>query len=160
MTNSGITVDDKKVLSALYNLSFKKMNKAYKDALTKSLQPILKQSKINLRKSGIHGVNDKFVSKKTGKTYKSMIQGVKTSVYVGNKDDESYGKVHIMGEFRLKWFEKGTSLRKTTRKGERGYIKPHWFFRDAVLTKGKIATQTLDENIKESILRAWEKQNK
>ena len=153
---TGIKVDDKQVLQALANLSFKQMNKAYKNGMKKSLDPILKQTKINLRKSGIKNVNKPYVSRKTGKTYPSMLQGVKTSIYVGNTED-SYGKVHIMKEFRLKWFEKGTQLRKTSRGWNRGSIQPKWFFRDAVNQRGNEAIKTLDENIRESILKVWTK---
>ena len=153
---TGIKVDDKQVLQALANLSFKQMNKAYKNGMKKSLDPILKQTKINLRKSGIKNVNKPYVSRKTGKTYPSMLQGVKTSIYVGNTED-SYGKVHIMKEFRLKWFEKGTQLRKTSRGWNRGSIQPKWFFRDAVNQRGNEAIKNLDENIRESILKAWNK---
>lgn len=153
---TGIKVDDKQVIQALANLSFKQMNKAYKNGMKKSLDPILKQTKINLRKSGIHNVNKPYVSRKTGKTYPSMLQGVKTSIYVGNTED-SYGKVHIMSEFRLKWFEKGTQLRKTSRGWNRGSIQPKWFFRDAVNQRGNEAIKTLDENIRESILKVWDK---
>lgn len=153
---TGIKVDDKQVIQALASLSFKQMNKAYKNGMKKSLDPILKQTKINLRKSGIKNVNKPYVSRKTGKTYPSMLQGVKTSIYVGNTED-SYGKVHIMKEFRLKWFEKGTQLRKTSRGWNRGSIQPKWFFRDAVNQRGNEAIKTLDENIRESILKAWNK---
>ncbi len=153
---TGISVDDKDVIKALANLSFRQMNKAYKTGMKKALDPILKQTKINLRKSDIKNVSKPYVSKKTGKRYPSMLQGVKTSVYVGNTDD-SFGKVHIMKEFRLKWFEMGTTLRKTSKGYDRGEIKPRWFFKSAVDQKSKEATDTLDENIRESILRAWNK---
>lgn len=155
MADVGIKVDDKELIKALSNLSFKKMNKAYRDGLKKSLDPILKQTKINLRKSDIKNVNQPYVSKKTGKRYISMLQGIKTSVYVG-KTEDSYGKVHIMKEFRLKWFEKGTQLRKNSKGQDRGQIKPVWFFRDAVMQKSKEAEDTLDENIRKSILKAWD----
>lgn len=152
---TGIKVDDKQVIQALANLSFKQMNKAYKNGMKKSLDPILKQTKINLRKSGIKNVNKPYVSRKTGKTYPSMLQGVKTSIYVGNTED-SYGKVHIMKEFRLKFFEKGTRLRKTEKGWNRGSIKPYWFFRQAVEEKSKEASGSLDENIRKAIQKAWE----
>jgi len=151
--NGGIKVDDKDVIRALSNLSFKKMNKAYKDGMKKSLDPILKQTKVNLRASGIRNVNKPYVGK-NGKTYKSMMQGVKSSVYIGNTED-SYGKVHIMKEFRLKWFEKGTQLRKTEKGWNRGTIQAKWFFRNAVLQKQGEAVRTLDDNIRDSILKAW-----
>lgn len=155
MADVGIKVDDKELIKALSNLSFKKMNKAYRDGMKKSLDPILKQTRINLRKSDIKNVNKPYVSKKTGKKYPSMIQGVKTSVYVG-KTEDSYGKVHIMKEFRLKWFEKGTQLRKTSNGDDRGEIKPRWFFRDAVMQKSKESEDILDENIRKSILKVWD----
>lgn len=156
MAESGITVDDKAVLWALSRLSFKQMDKAYRTGMRKALDPILKQTKMNLRKSGIKNVNKPYVSNVNGKRYISMIQGVKTSVYIGNTED-SFGKVHIMKEFRLKWFEKGTALRKTSKGYNRGEIKPVWFFRSAIQQKSKEATDSLDENIRISIQKAWDK---
>lgn len=154
--DSGVKVDDKDVLLALSRLSFKQMNKAYRTGMKKSLDPILKQTKVNLRKSGIKNVSKPYVSKVNGKRYISMMQGVKTSVYIGNTED-SFGKVHIMKEFRLKWFEKGTALRKTTKGYDRGEIKPKWFFKEAIMQKSKESTDTLDENIRDSILKAYNK---
>ena len=154
--DTGIKVDDKQVIQALARLSFKQMDKAYRAGMKKSLDPILKQTKTNLRRSGIKNVNKPYVSKKTGKRYISMMQGVKTSVYIGNTED-SYGKVHIMKEFRLKWFEKGTSLRKTNKGYNRGKIEPKWFFRSAITQRSKEAADSLDENIRNSIIQAWNK---
>lgn len=151
----GVKVDDRQVIWALSRLSFKQMNKAYRQGMKKALDPILKQTKQNLRTSGIKGVTRPYVSRKTGKRYPSMVQGVKTSVYVGDTED-SYGKVHIMKEFRLKWFEKGTALRKTRKGYNRGSIRPKWFFRSAVAQKSREATENLDENIRASIIKAWE----
>lgn len=150
---NGVKVDDKEVIQALSKLSFKQMNKAYREGMKKSLDPILKQTKINLRNSGIKNVNKPYIAK-NGKKYPSMIQGVKTSVYIGNTED-SYGKVHIMKEFRLKWFEKGTQLRKTSKGWNRGSIKPKWFFANAVNQKSKQAVESLDENIRNSIIKAF-----
>ena len=150
---NGINVDDKEVIQALSRLSFKQMNKAYREGMKKALDPILKQTKINLRNSGIRNVNKPYIGK-NGKKYPSMIQGVKTSVYIGDTED-SYGKVHIMKEFRLKWFEKGTNIRKTSKGWNRGSIKPKWFFASAVSQKSKQAAESLDENIRQSILKAF-----
>ena len=156
MTNGDIRVDDKEVIQALSRLSFKQMNKAYRTGMKKALDPILKQTKANLRKSGIKNVNKPYVSRKTGKSYKSMMQGIKSSVYIG-KTEDSYGKVHLMGEFRLKWFEMGTSIRQTRKGWNRGSITPKWFFRSAVSQRSEEAAKSLDENIRESILKAWNK---
>lgn len=150
---NGVKVDDREVIKALSRLSFKQMNKAYKEGMKKALDPILKQTKINLRNSGIKNVNKPYTGK-NGKKYPSMIQGVKTSVYIGDTED-SYGKVHIMKEFRLKWFEKGTSIRKTRKGYNRGSIKPKWFFANAVSQMSKQAAESLDENIRNSIIKAF-----
>ena len=150
---NGIKVDDREVIKALSRLSFKQMNKAYKEGMKKALDPILKQTKINLRNSGIRNVNKPYIGK-NGKKYPSMIQGVKTSVYIGDTED-SYGKVHIMKEFRLKFFEKGTSIRKTRKGYNRGSIKPKWFFANAVNQMSKQAAESLDENIRNSIIKAF-----
>ena len=155
MINGSVTVDDKEVIKALSNLSFKQMNKAYRNGMKKSLDPILKQTKQNLRNSGIRNVNKPYIGK-NGKKYISMLQGVKTSVYIGDTED-SYGKVHIMKEFRLKWFEKGTQLRKTRKGYNRGDIKPKWFFATAVRQKQNEVVNNLDENIRNSIIQAWNK---
>ena len=155
MISGSITVDDKEVIKALSNLSFKQMNKAYRNGMKKSLDPILKQTKQNLRNSGIRNVNKPYIGK-NGKKYISMLQGVKTSVYIGDTED-SYGKVHIMKEFRLKWFEKGTQLRKTRKGYNRGDIKPKWFFATAVRQRQNEAVNNLDENIRNSIIQAWNK---
>lgn len=150
---NGIKVDDREVIKALSKLSFKQMNKAYKEGMKKALDPILKQTKINLRNSGIRNVSKPYTGK-NGKKYPSMIQGVKTSVYIGDTED-SYGKVHIMKEFRLKFFEKGTSIRKTRKGYNRGSIKPKWFFANAVSQMSKQAAESLDENIRNSIIKAF-----
>ena len=155
MISGSVTVDDKEIIKALSNLSFKQMNKAYRNGMKKSLDPILKQTKQNLRNSGIRNVNKPYIGK-NGKKYISMLQGVKTSVYIGDTED-SYGKVHIMKEFRLKWFEKGTSIRKTRKGYNRGSIKPKWFFATAVRQKQNEAVNNLDENIRNSIIQAWNK---
>lgn len=150
---NGVKVDDREVIKALSRLSFKQMNKAYREGMKKALDPILKQTKINLRNSGIRNVSKPYTGR-NGKKYPSMIQGVKTSVYIGDTED-SYGKVHIMKEFRLKWFEKGTSIRKTRKGYNRGSIKPKWFFANAVSQMSKQAAESLDENIRNSIIKAF-----
>lgn len=155
MTNGDIRVDDKEVIKALSNLSWKQMNAAYRKGMKKSLDPILKQTKINLRKSGIRNVNKPYTGK-GGKKYMSMMQGVKSSVYIGDTED-SFGKVHIMKEFRLKWFEMGTNVRHTRKGYNRGRITPRWFFRDAVSQKSKEATDNLDKNISDAIMKAFNK---
>ena len=65
---NGVKVDDREVIKALSRLSFKQMNKAYKEGMKKALDPILKQTKINLRNSGIRNVSKPYTGK-NGKKY-------------------------------------------------------------------------------------------
>ena len=67
----GIRVDDKEVIKSLSKLSFKQMNKAYREGMKKALNPILRQTKINLKNSGIKNVNKPYVGK-NGKQYFSI----------------------------------------------------------------------------------------
>ena len=149
----GISVDDKALIGALGKLSYRKVVSIYNNALKKPLQPLLKRARTNLRRTGIKNVNKPYVGK-NGKQYFSMLQGIKTSVYVGDTED-SYGKVHIMKEFRLKFFEKGTKLRKTDKGYKRGSIKPKWFFSNAMNQRSREAASSLDENISKSIIKAF-----
>lgn len=146
---------DRELLAILKKMSYKDMQRAYKKALTDSVRPLVNETKKMLRRAGIKNVNKPYIGK-NGKHYKSMLQGVKSSIDV-RKADDNYAKVHIMGEFRLKWFEKGTSLRRTVKRGSRGRIYPKRFFRTAVENKGEDCRESLEENIKKSIQKVWER---
>ncbi|MCF0185740.1 MAG: hypothetical protein HUJ98_04535 [Bacteroidaceae bacterium] len=58
---------------------------------------------------------------------KTMEEGIRL------RADKAYDEVavNIMGDFRLKFFEKGTKERITKSKANRGSIKPIHFFRTA-----------------------------
>lgn len=76
-----------------------------------------------------------------------MTRGIKI------KADKAYNEivVHIMGDFRLKWFEKGISVPRKTRKtnSNRGTIRGYNFFRDS-RTSGieDIITRSIDEQLR------------
>lgn len=145
---------DRELRDILKKMDYKDMQKVYRKALTDVVKPLVKETKKSLRRSGIKRVDKAYVSRKTGKTYKSMLQGIKSSVDV-RKPNDNYAKVHIMGEFRLKWFEKGTLHRQTERKGGRGSIHAHGFFKDAVKAKGEQCRTNLEQSIKISIQKVW-----
>ena len=145
---------DEELRKILRKMDYKDMQKAYKKALTDNVKPLLNEVKKRLRRTNIKNVSKPYVGK-NGKTYKSMIQGIKSSVDVRDPND-NYAKVHIMGEFRLKWFEKGTSLRKS-KKGMRGRIYGKRFFRDAIEAKGEYCRSNLENSIKIAIQKVWER---
>lgn len=146
---------DEELIKILKKMDYKDMQKAYKKALTTSVKPLVNETKKNLKRTNIKNVNTAYIGK-NGKKYKSMLQGVMSSVDV-RKPNDNYAKIHIMGEFRLKWFEKGTSIRKTYRKGLRGRILPRFFFKQAVGSVGDKCRDSLEMNIRKSIQQIWEK---
>ena len=109
---------------------------AIEEALTK-----LQQDTVSILVSKLPNATKTGVTPNGVKT-EAMTKGVKKNV------DKSYatGTVHIMGDYRLKWFELGTDPRYTTgarskKNGDikkivtagqyRGFIKPLNFFREA-----------------------------
>ena len=96
-------------------------NKIILDALIAGGKALVRQTKSNLESSPFRA---KAVSNKNPK---NMVKGVRM------KADKTYNtvKVHIMGDYRLKWFETGTAFRKTKKGQNRGAIKAYGFFAKA-----------------------------
>lgn len=157
-SNNGASVDSKEVLIMLTDLAPKNQKKVYRAALRKSANKLVTQTRINLR-----SITNKSSSKNwwNGKTLQS---GVKSSV----SKDVKFAKVHILGDFRLNFFEKGTVSRYTTgkssksvrgrtpsrrqrRKASRGKINAKWFFRNARTTKEKEILDSLNSEISNAI---------
>lgn len=103
-----IEVDNRKVLSLFANLNSKKQDKAFKNALTTGAKILVKETKSQLRKTGI-----KNISKKSKKYGTSLSSGIKY------KASKYKAKIHIMGDFRLKFFELGTTERFRYKKEHR-----------------------------------------
>lgn len=142
---SNVKIDDSQVVNL-----FDKLNDPQAilfKALKKGAQALQEQTQTNLKTAFSGG--------------SSMAKGVKL------KADKAYSEVsvHIMGDYRLKWFEKGTQIRKTKghkitgynrsrriRSGKganRGRIRPYYFFRQA--RQGNIEniiTQAITEQLK------------
>lgn len=160
MNEAKFNVDDSKVLDVFASLSTKKMKNSYKNALKKSSRILVNEAKKNFRK-----VTSRYKSKasnlkngwhtKTDKngnvTAKSLQDGIKFSV---SKDAES-SKIHIMGDFRLKFFEMGTKVRQLRKnKAYRGRMTASWFFKTARNTKEQQIETDFQQNLRESILKA------
>lgn len=134
------------VLKMFAGMSTKNQKKVHRDALKMSCSVLQKQTQANVRKLFGSHANSK---RRTGKTLPS---GVKISV---DRDAKS-AKVHILGDFRLQWFELGTPVR-TTKKGKnkmnRGYIQAHYFFKAARQQAGKEASTAVHDLIAKAILK-------
>ena len=119
MAEDGITVDASRCYALFRRLSTKNQRKVSRAALRGAANKIKKEAVKNLQ-----GVIGHSVRKTTtyvranGKTEKrSLARGIKVEVM-----SPEYAKVHIMGDYRLKFFEMVPDQPRTT-KGRRGYGK-------------------------------------
>lgn len=147
MSNTRIDVDAKELLKAFASLQPKKQVKVYKDAVRNALRPLQKQTKTNLRKEMGK------VANKKDKYGQSLNQGVKMQVY----KDGNGGNVNILSNFKLKWFEMGTSERRTRKGYGRGRIKALDFFKNARQTMENEMKKLLDGYIGQAIQNIWRK---
>ena len=100
-----IEVDVKEVLELFAELNGKQQKLVYRNALRQAANTLVKETKNQLKL--------KLGRKANSRNWwngKALSSGIKT-----NADKEGkQAKVHIMGDFRLKFFEMGTDTRYTT----------------------------------------------
>jgi hypothetical protein len=139
--NKLFSIDDKGLLETFDTLSNRDFTS--KVIMQDTGKELVGQTKENLRKS----MGAKAASREKHK--KSLIEGVRM------KTDKVYDSVtiDILGEYRLKWFEKGTKDRYTKKRWYRGRIKPLYFFQNTISDENKIVN-----NIKESVIKQIRKQ--
>jgi hypothetical protein len=115
MVNDGITVDASRCYALFRRLSTKNQRKVAKAALREASNKIKKEAVKNLQQVVGHSVRKTTTYQRAnGKTGK---RGLALGVKVSARNSET-AKVHIMGDYRLKWLEKNTQIRKT--RGARG----------------------------------------
>lgn len=147
MSKIVMEVSTKDLLSKFASLSTKKQSKVYSQAARKALQPLVTQTKANLRKEfgSVANRKDKYGN--------SLTSGVKMKIY----KDGSGGNVNILSNFKLKIFELGTKLRKTRKGYNRGKITAVNFFKNARQKLEKTILENIDSYIANSILKLWKK---
>ena len=133
-------IDDTQVQNLLNQLSEENRRKVLFNAIKKGAQVLQRNTINNLKVALGTGANS------SGKLGKPITQGVKLTT------EKSYNevKVHIMGDFRLKFFEKGTKERLTKKGASRGSIRPLYFFRTARQNESEIDSaifRSLDEQL-------------
>jgi hypothetical protein len=145
MSKEGLEVDAKEVLNNFADLTGKEQKKVYRNALRKAARLLVSESKQQLRSIVGSKVNSR--NRWNGKTLGS---GIKLKV----DKDATEAKIHILGDFRLKFFEKGTVTRTLRKNGaNRGVMTAHYFFRTAKENKENEVFSSLDNLISESINR-------
>lgn len=149
MDSVTVNIDD--VMRMFREFDRRKINRTYKQATQKALGIIRQEVVSNLRK----------VTKKINRKDKwgmTLRKGIVTNVYRDNKS----GVIHIMKNFKLKFFELGTKDRYNIAKGSRktgklkkkrytGKIPAYHFFTNAVNSKKTEAYRNMEQLIIESI---------
>lgn len=149
-----IEVEDKYVLDLFARLNSKKQKKVFKATLKKSANILIKETRYQLKKI-VGKITNKHYYANKKKTY-SLSKGVAT-----NKGNDQSIKVHILGDFRLKFFEKGTKKRYTKSKYGKlhyvGKITAKFFFRTAQRLKEKEVFQSMNKLLSEQIMKIYKR---
>lgn len=144
MNNASLEVDAKDILKKFSQLNFKGQEKVYRKALTEGAKILQKEAKNTLRQ--IYG---RAVSHKNWWNGKTLQQGIKVSPQRNVEKDGV--KVHIMSDFRLKFFESGTNERFTsghnggTVKGKIPYYRQHKPHSTGHITASHFFTKSKDQ---------------
>ena len=151
-----IDINTDEILRKFDSLNLKNQKKAAKQAIRISLNVLIKQAKKNLQKV----IKGRITQRTTKGRFKGLklSQGIKLNVW---KDGKT-GKVNIMKDGRLKWFETGTTKRRTTYTNKRkahstGQIKASHFFTDAKKSTEKEIFSNLDQSLMQAIKKTWDK---
>lgn len=146
--------------------NIEKMFRAFdKNLRRKTFRTVLRQSSNILRKQAINNLKKyvKTVDKKD-KWGNTLRKGIK----IKYAKDLSYAKVHIMGNFKLKFFELGTNIRFNKSKGKirlkkrryTGNIKPTNFFTTAKQQTQQQVFDSIKKNMEDTIIKINNKYKK
>lgn len=143
--NNGVTVDSSQVLRMFSELNSRQQKNVYKNALRKAGRILQKETKTQLR-----SVVGKAINHKNRWNGKTLGNGVKMKV----DKEATEAKVHIMGDFRLKFFELGTTTRQLRKNGaNRGRMKAAHFFKTAKDKTEHAIFDNINQMVEESITR-------
>lgn len=142
---NNLEVDTRQVLNLFSDLTGRQQKQAKRNALRQASRILVNETKKQLRQVIGSAINHR--NRWNGRTLGS---GIKNNA---NREGTE-AKVHIMGDFRLKFFEKGTAIRRLRRNGaNRGKINASYFFRTAKQNKEREIFNTLDNLLSQSIQR-------
>ena len=140
---NNVSVDDSAVRNLFQALDEESRKKILFTALKAGGEKLLSETKVQLRSKLGSGATSP--NRWNGKTMESGIR---------LRADKDYCDVavNVMGDFRLKFFEKGTKLRQTKKKANRGSIKGLYFFQ-AARSKADEITSIINSSLAESLKR-------
>lgn len=158
---NNIEVDARQVVSMFADLTSRQQRQVYRSALRKGAGILATETKRQLRQA-----LGRAASSRNWWNGRTLAAGVKSNA---DRNGEE-AKVHIMGDFRLKFFEMGTRVRRTTGSNtasvrgrnpirrqrvsaNRGSITAVHFFRTAKANKEREIFNSMDNLISQSIQR-------
>ena len=151
MSKAGAEFDARQLESMFAELAPRRRKQVFRAALNQSSNILIREAR-----KGLKGVveDPRSPNNWNGKTLQA---GIKKSVA---RDAKSV-KIHLMGDFRLKFFELGTSDRYTKRHtksrggkgGARGKNTASYFFRNAKQATEKRIFEEIDERIEKQVIR-------
>lgn len=158
---NNLEIDVRQVTSMFAELTGRQQRQVYRSALRKGASILTNEAKRQLRQS-----IGRAASHRNWWNGKSLVSGIKSNA---DRNGEQ-AKVHIMGDFRLKFFEMGTRVRRTTGHNtasvrgrnpirrqsiaaNRGRITAYHFFRTAKTNKEREIFSNMDNLIAQSIQR-------
>ncbi|MDR2138264.1 MAG: hypothetical protein LBP50_01750 [Tannerella sp.] len=166
-----VTVNPREVLRMFASLDSKRRKKAHRMALSRGAGILVRETRKNIR---IWMKSSGSPSPKSRKPVRKMESGVKSRI----NRDATEARVHIMGDYRLKWFETGTKDRYRSRKklymfrrspGGRKYwkrnggkdvrtgkISPQYFFRRARESKESEISANMENLLSAAIRKVYE----
>ena len=162
--SENVEVNMESLKAMLSELEPKHMKKVRREVLKKSASKLVTATRRNLKSVTKHANGRNWWNNKT------LQSGIRYRI----NQDVSEAKIHIMGDYRLIFLEKGTALRYTTgkssksvrgkkpsrrqkRKAYRGKINAKWFFRNAREQKGKEIESEINLEISKAIEKINEK---
>ena len=125
---SEFTIDANDVLRVFASLGVQDMQRVHKAAFRASARVLVKEARLKLQSVTGRARSTRTADRRGWSKLKgsgrigALNDGVR--YYVSRNVD--FAKVHIMGDFRLKWFEMGTAYRETRKGQSRGKM-----FRDS-----------------------------
>jgi hypothetical protein len=167
-----VEINAREVLLMFAGLDSRRQAKAHKKALQKGASILVRETRKNF-KSVVKDPNSTgwFTRHKNSKAKPAPLSsGIRYSFRNAGRRDTTQVKVHIMGDFRLKWFELGTvhryrgakkkvrfsAFRKRAKTISTGAIKPAYFFQRARESKEKEIENSMERILAESIKKVYE----
>lgn len=145
-----IKVDDKELQKALSSLDSRNHRDAVRKALVKGANIAKKEAKKNLK----HILNP--IRKKSKYKNGQDKADINKGILIGSKGKDPFKdgvSLHLMGDFRLKFFELGTDERSTKKGYNRGSQKRTPFFKPALNSCEEQVFETISKEIDNQIIK-------